>query len=160
MKKCVLIALGTALLATAPAHAISAKYREQLERSGCTQVTELQGCDITKTKAENAKAMKEGASNANVAAPAGPVATATAAHPYAGEWTAKTSDGSTVATIRIDAKEQVWVNGKHVKAKRSDGALIFKDGFITYTIQGDRRLKGEDTWHDSDAGSSGPIQGK
>ena len=44
------------LLGIAPAHAISAKYAEQLERSGCTQVTEAQGCDIHKTKAENAKA--------------------------------------------------------------------------------------------------------
>ena len=38
------------LLGIAPAHAISAKYAEQLERSGCTQVTEAQGCDIHKTK--------------------------------------------------------------------------------------------------------------
>ncbi|MGL6446685.1 hypothetical protein ACSZNO_09050 [Aeromonas veronii] len=44
------------LLGITPAHAISAKYAEQLERSGCTQVTEAQGCDIHKTKAENAKA--------------------------------------------------------------------------------------------------------
>lgn len=159
MKKCVLIALGTALLATAPAHAISAKYREQLERSGCTQVTELQGCDITKTKAENAKAMKEGAvKSEQPVAPAGSAGKATPEHPYAGQWVAKGTGGATVATIRINAKEQVWVNGKRVKAKRSDGALVFKDGFITYTIQGDRRLKGEDTWHDSDAGTSGPIQ--
>lgn len=41
------------------AHAISAHYRAQLERSGCTQVTESNGtCDIHKTKAENAKAAK------------------------------------------------------------------------------------------------------
>jgi hypothetical protein len=37
-------------------HAINAKYRQQLERSGCTQASEAQGCDITKTKEENAKA--------------------------------------------------------------------------------------------------------
>jgi hypothetical protein len=60
-----------------------------------------------------------------------------------------------VATIRVDAKEHVWVNGKKVKAKRSDGALVFKDGSLTYTIQGNRRLKGEDTWLDSDAGTKG-----
>ena len=51
-----LIILMTALLAHTPAHAINAKYRQQLERSGCTQVSEAQGCDITKTKRENAKA--------------------------------------------------------------------------------------------------------
>ena len=32
--------LTLALVAAAPAHAISAKYREQLERSGCTQMTD------------------------------------------------------------------------------------------------------------------------
>lgn len=95
------------MLATA-SHAINAEYAKKLERSGCTQMTELQGCDINKTQAEN-------------------------------------------------AKEKVWVNGKPVKAKRSDGALVFKDKFITYTIQGDRRLKGEDTWYDSDAQTRGPI---
>lgn len=44
------------LAVTTQAHAISAKYRQQLMDSGCTQVSELQGCDINKTKAENAKA--------------------------------------------------------------------------------------------------------
>jgi hypothetical protein len=45
-------------------------------------------------------------------------------------------------------------------AKRSDGALVFKQGFITYTIQGDRRLKGEDYWYDSDAKTKGSINAK
>ncbi len=48
--------LTLALVAAAPAHAISAKYREQLERSGCTQMTDGITCDIHKTKAENAAA--------------------------------------------------------------------------------------------------------
>lgn len=51
-----IIATVIALWAHNSAHAINATYRKQLERSGCTQVTEAQGCDITKTKAENAKA--------------------------------------------------------------------------------------------------------
>jgi len=38
------------------AQAIDRKYAQKLERSGCTQVTEMQGCDINKTKAENARA--------------------------------------------------------------------------------------------------------
>lgn len=42
--------------APAPAHAINATYAKQLERSGCTQVSETQGCDIHKTRAANAKA--------------------------------------------------------------------------------------------------------
>lgn len=43
----------TMMVALSPAHAISEKYRQQLERSGCTQITDGNGCDITKTKAEN-----------------------------------------------------------------------------------------------------------
>ncbi|HDO1311119.1 hypothetical protein ACE1B4_12300 [Aeromonas veronii] len=185
------------LLGIAPAHAISAKYAEQLERSGCTQVTEAQGCDIHKTKAENAKAgfgaaapAAEGGLNLsyeqklersgctqvselngcdinktkaeNAAAGVGnvPVA-ATSSSPYAGNWIATfPQTGATVANIRIDGKDQVWVNDKKVNAKKSDGALVFKDGMVIYTIQGDRRIKGEDGWVDNDAGTKGPIKAK
>jgi hypothetical protein len=56
MKTPSLVIACIALLAATSAHAIDAKYRHLLERSGCTQVTEAQGCDIHKTKAENAKA--------------------------------------------------------------------------------------------------------
>jgi hypothetical protein len=56
MNKLILPALAIVLLAQSPAHAINDTYRKQLEASGCTQVSELQGCDIRKTKAENAKA--------------------------------------------------------------------------------------------------------
>ena len=149
MKKKLIIAAGVALLAQTSAHAIDAKYRQQLERSGCTQVSEAQGCDITKTKQENAKAGFVSEASADT----GRAANQT---PYAGQWVAKATSG-TVASIRIDSKEHVWVNGKKVNAKRSDGALVFRDGKITYTIQGDRRLKNEDVWFDSDAGTRGAI---
>lgn len=138
------------LLGMAPAHAINAKYAQQLEHSGCTQVTESQGCDIHKTKAENAKA------GFGAATPA-----ATSGSPYTGHWVATFPEtGATVANIRIDDKDQVWVNDKKVSAKKSDGALVFKDGMIIYTIQGDRRIKGEDGWVDNDAGTKGPIAAK
>lgn len=190
-------ALLISLLCIAPAHAINAKYAQQLERSGCTQVTEAQGCDIHKTKAENAKAgfdvpapAAEGGLNLSYEqkldrsgctqvselngcdinktkaenAAAGFVNTPTAAtsgSPYAGNWVATfPQTGATVANIRIDGKDQVWVNDKKVKAKKSDGALVFKDGMVIYTIQGDRRIKGEDGWVDNDAGTKGPINAK
>jgi hypothetical protein len=141
------------LLALPSAHAINAKYAEQLEKSGCTQVSEAQGCDIRKSRAENAKAgVAVTLAPEKLAAKAGTPAT-----PYAGQWVAKSDNGATVATIRIDAKEQVWVDGKKVKAKRSDGGLVFKAGQVTYRIQGDRRLKGEDVWNDFDAKTKGPI---
>ena len=143
-----------ALLALPSAHAINARYAEQLEKSGCTQVSEAQGCDIKKSRAENAKA----GFAVTPEPPAKPTGKAAAtATPYAGQWVAKSDTGATVATIRIDAKEQVWVDGKQVKAKRSDGGLVFKAGQITYRIQGDRRLKGEDVWNDFDAKTKGPI---
>ncbi|MBL8414694.1 MAG: hypothetical protein JNM42_09695 [Propionivibrio sp.] len=150
MKSAQIIAAGLTLLTTTSAQAINSTYAKQLERSGCTQVTEAQGCDIKKNKAENAKAGFVTDTSANTA-------TASKQTPYAGNWVAKGRADATVATIRIDNKERVWVNGKRVQAKRSDGALVFRDGFITYTIQGDRRLKGEDYWSDSDAKSKGPI---
>lgn len=142
--------LTLTLLGIAPVYAINAKFAQQLERSGCTQVTEAQGCDIHKTKAENAKA-------GFGAVPA----TDTSASPYAGEWVATFPEtGATVATISIDGQDRVLVNGKQVKAKKSDGALVFRSGTITYTIQGDRRLKGEDVWVDNDAGTKGVINTK
>ena len=61
MKKNLIVAIGITLMVNNSAHAINANYRKQLERSGCTQVTEAQGCDITKTKEENAKAGSIGA---------------------------------------------------------------------------------------------------
>ncbi|ALX94676.1 hypothetical protein AV650_14430 [Serratia fonticola] len=150
MSKNAALMLTLTLLGIAPVYAINAKFAQQLERSGCTQVTEAQGCDIHKTKAENAKA-------GFGAVPA----TDTSASPYAGEWVATFPEtGATVATISIDGQDRVLVNGKQVKAKKSDGALVFRSGTITYTIQGDRRLKGEDVWVDNDAGTKGVINTK
>ena len=56
MKKIILPALAMLIVAQSPAYAINDKYRKQLEQSGCTQMSELEGCDIHKSKAENAKA--------------------------------------------------------------------------------------------------------
>lgn len=58
MKK-LMIAIILATVAAAPAHAINAKYREQLERSGCNEMNAGQGCDIHKTKAQNAAEAKK-----------------------------------------------------------------------------------------------------
>jgi hypothetical protein len=148
MHRIILPALVILIAAQSPAYAINDKYRKQLEQSGCTQVSETQGCDIHKTKAENAKA-----GFTNPAADSSSTQT-----PYAGQWVAKSDTGTTVATIRIDAKEQVWVNGKRVTAKRTDGTLQFRQGKILFTLQGDRRLQNEDQWMDSDAGTKGQIQ--
>ena len=142
-----LILVVAALLMSTAAHAIDEKYRQKLERSGCTQVSEMQGCDINKTKAENAKA---GFGTAE------PTALAST---YAGSWIAKNDQSEqTVATIIVDTNNKVTVDGKPVTAKLSDGALVFTVGFITYTIQGDPRIQNESSWYDSDAKTKGPIR--
>jgi len=43
------------ILITNQAFAIDEKYRHQLDQSGCTQLSELQGCDIRKSKAREYK---------------------------------------------------------------------------------------------------------
>lgn len=152
MKNRLMVTLGVVLLAGTSSYAIDAKYRQLLERSGCTQVSEMQGCDIHKSKAENAKAgfgTQTSTQNTQVSS-----------SPYSGTYKAIGPTGLLVATISIDAKEHVKVNGKAVKASRSDGALVFKQGFITYTIQGDPHLKNENSWYDSDAKTEGPIHTK
>lgn len=56
MNKHLILITITALLVSTSSHAIDEKYRKKLDHSGCTQVTEMQGCDINKSKAENTKA--------------------------------------------------------------------------------------------------------
>lgn len=62
MKKLITLAAVMALaFTTLNASAISAGYRAQLERSGCTQETDGNGCDIHKSKAQNAAAARKAA---------------------------------------------------------------------------------------------------
>ena len=147
MKNHWIFATSIGLLAQSPAFAIDAKYAAKLERSGCTQVSELQGCDVNKTREENAQAGF------------GPDAAAGAASesPLAGNWIAVGPGGATVAEIHIDDSETVWVDGNEVKAARSGGALVFRQGTVTYTLQADRSVQGQDTWSDADAGTTGQV---
>lgn len=142
-----MILVAAALFISTSAHAIDEKYRQKLERSGCTQVSEMDGCDINKTKAENAKAGFGAAEPAAVAST------------YTGTWIAENAETKQkVASILVDEKNKVTVDGKPATGKLSDGALVFKVGFITYTIQGDPRIQNESSWYDSDAKTQGPIK--
>lgn len=55
MKNIHIATASIALMVCKSANAINAKYKQQLQRSGCTQVSEEQGFDIHKTKAEDVK---------------------------------------------------------------------------------------------------------
>lgn len=141
-KQLVLITLS-AVLASTSAHAIDDKYRKKLERSGCTQVSELQGCDINKTKEENAQA---GFAEADGGAPAAA---------QTRNLVAKSDSGATVATIRVQTGGKAWVNGQPVTAKHAGGALHFQQGMITYTVTDNP--DGQSFWMDTDADTKGPI---
>lgn len=62
MNKFVVVAVAAGLaFVSIPSYAINAHYRDQLVRSGCTQVTDGNStCDIHKTKAQNEKAQRDG----------------------------------------------------------------------------------------------------
>lgn len=53
LKNMKLITLALASLYVLPVHAISSQYSQKLDRSGCTELTDGNGCDINKTKEEN-----------------------------------------------------------------------------------------------------------
>ena len=108
-----------ALVAAAPAHAISAKYREQLERSGCTQLTDGITCDIHKTKAENAAAAQQADSGFG---------------PWVGTWYVYTEYGDKIDEITVTAKT-VTTRGHLVEAaKASQGKLTFRVKSSAFTL--------------------------
>ncbi|MEB6665452.1 hypothetical protein MXM33_00225 [Acinetobacter vivianii] len=129
------------------AYAIDAKYREQLERSGCTQLSEAQGCDIHKTAEENMKA--------------GSTASDAVAVPENGvnqpQWIAERSDGTTLATIRIDQQQRVWVNDTRVAATQKNGQFEFRQGKINYTIFTDLEKQPQSFWSDRYSTDKGKI---
>ncbi len=144
------LALLTALAVVATqAQAIDDKYRQKLIKSGCTQMSEMQGCDINKSKEENGKA--------GFSAPGVAPATSPAAPPGRG-FLAKSDSGAAVAAIRVQNDGQVFVNGKKVEAKHVGGALHFQQGMITYTLSDNP--DGKSFWMDTDAGTQGPIIGQ
>jgi hypothetical protein len=143
MRLTLIVLLGAAFLVHSNAFATNAKYQQQLENSGCTQVSELEGCDITKSKAENAKA----------GFVASPPPSAQPAAKQSGQWVARSDSGATVATIHVGKGDKVSVNGKSVKAKRVSGVLHFQQGMISFTLN----EKGESFWMDTDAGTKGPV---
>lgn len=129
------------------AYAIDAKYRQQLERSGCTQTSEAQGCDTSKTAEENSKAGF------------GIPDTATTPEPAVNQpqWIAERSDGTTLATIRIDQQQRVWVNETRVAATQKNGQFEFRQGKIDYTIFTDLEKQPQSFWSDRYSRDKGKI---
>lgn len=146
LKKVILVAVSAAVF-SGGVFATNQKYQQKLERSGCTQVSELEGCDINKTKAENAKAGFGSAPTTS---------TQPAAHNQERTLLAVSDEGRTVATIRIKPGAKVWVNDESVPAKHAGAALHFQQGMITFTVTDDPA--GNSFWMDTDAGTKGMIK--
>ncbi|MCP2233043.1 MULTISPECIES: hypothetical protein [Erwinia] len=146
IKKAVLAALAITVFIQSPAHAISEKYRQQLERSGCTQQSELQGCDIHKSKQQNARAgfsdkTMQGAANGLTA--------------FAGNYIASQKNGGKVAEIHIEG-DSVYVDGKEVADVNHVGdVLTFQQDDTVYTLY--LNNKGNNSWKNSDSETSGPV---
>lgn len=134
------------------AYAIEAKYRELLIQSGCTQVSEMQGCDIYKSKEQNAKAgfvtqqPQQMISNQSI---------------HQKDWVAQKADGSKLATIKIDDEKRVRVNSKRVFfVKKGKDQLQFKKDKITYVIFTDQNRYSQSYWHNQKANMHGKIIAK
>ncbi|OBY75501.1 MULTISPECIES: hypothetical protein [Acinetobacter] len=150
MQAKLLIALGIILCGSMnSAYAIDAKYRQQLEQSGCTQVSEAQGCDISKSKAENSKA---GFVEQTV-----DVASPSASITQQPQWIAERSDGTALAVIKIDQQQRVWVNDTRVIAVKKNDQLSFRQGKIDYTIFTDLDKQSQSFWSDRYSTDKGKI---
>ncbi|ENU30058.1 hypothetical protein F991_01855 [Acinetobacter sp. CIP-A165] len=130
------------------AYAIDAKYRQQLEFSGCTQLSELQGCDISKTKEENIKAGFVQSStvvtdqNTSISQP---------------QWIAERRDGTSLARIKIDQQQRIWVNDLRVIAVKNRDQISFRQGKINYTIFTDTEKQSQSFWYDRYSKDKGKI---
>ena len=166
MKKTLITLAVFAAVAASPAHAISAGYRAQLERSGCTQETDGNGCDIHKTAAQNGfsradMAEKKKQHDANLkhsqeVMNAKPVAQGTskvaAYYGTYGVW--MEPDGNRVFEMKVMKDGSVTLNGKKIKEVFADGSgLNVFDGNVHIILKGDRN----GTWKDSDAGTHGTV---
>lgn len=121
MKKTLITLAVLAAVSVSPAHAISDKYRTQLERSGCTQATDGHGCDIHKTKAQNAAAAHTGAHASNFS-------------PFVGTWEWQDTKGKVIDTFTV-TKSSVKTGGHLVEqAKVADGRLTFRVQAAEFTL--------------------------
>ncbi|ENX15740.1 hypothetical protein F895_02286 [Acinetobacter sp. CIP 64.2] len=149
MQAKLLIALGIMLYGSMnSAYAIDAKYRQQLEQSGCTQVSEAQGCDISKSKEENSNA---GFVEQTLETPPPTLST------QQPQWIAERSDGTALAFIRIDQQQRVWVNDTRVIAVNKKDRLTFRQGKINYTIFTDLNKQSQSFWDDRYSIDKGKI---
>lgn len=132
-------------IASQDAHAINARYRDQLIRSGCTQVSVSEGCDIHKTKAQNEAAAK---------------------HPgkldfsrFAGTYSTFLGNGQRIGNNAIHiTRKEIRYNGHAVERPRIiNGVLLFNVAEAQFSITNTGATPG--SWY-NDADNSGGYIGR
>lgn len=137
MKKMILTALSLSVIAAAPAHAISAHYRAQLERSGCNEMNAGTTCDIHKTKEQNAAAAKH-------PKPAPDTSIKVDVRPFIGKWHVENAQGQALSGLEI-RKDAVLFGGEKVALTAqqiSSGALYIGFNGLTFTL----KKNGDGNW--------------
>lgn len=170
MNKRLLAILVVGLVSATTACAISPAQRAKYERSGCTQVAVLQGCDLDKSSDWNQRHgyIKDAEARQNHSNHHGKhrnrensEATRDDRHEdagingkFAGNYVAKFESGERGADIHIE-DSGVYINGKEVRDVNTyKNTLTFRDGFATYTIKDNHW----GSWKDEDSGNHGSIQ--
>lgn len=163
MKKRVLAVLVVGLVSATTACAISPAQRAKYERSGCTQVSELQGCDLNKSYEWN---QRHGFITSNDERPQHQGRhhhdnayndqhdAAGINGKFVGNYVAKFGNGQRGADIHVE-DSGVYLNGKEMRDTNVyNDTLTFRDGYATYTLNANHH----GSWRDEYAGNSGSIQ--
>ena len=155
------LGLTTATTACAITPAMQKKY----ERSGCTQMSELNGCDVNKSyewnrdhgfidNAENHHQRhhrhdedRQNSGNQDNHDQAG------IDGKFTGNYVAKFEYGQRSVDIHVE-DSGVYINGNEVRDVNTyKDTMTFRMGYATYTL----KANGRGSWNDSDAGNAGKI---
>lgn len=138
-----LIAVLLLTNASLPSQASEGSYRAALERSGCTPVTEIWGCDINKSREQN------------LATPPGErvLREATLAAPFVGEYLAQDESGQNAAELSVSPNGLVAADFVRARPIWQGDTLQFQVNAVIYTIN--RQHGGY--WIDHRDGSQGKI---
>lgn len=162
MKKRLLAILVLGLTTATTACAIAPAMQKKYERSGCTQMSELNGCDVNKsyewnrahgfienTNSQQNRHHRHGDDRQSNSSEEQSGSYAR----FAGNYVAKFENGKRSVDIHVDGYG-VYVNGNEVKDINAyKDTMTFRSGYATYTL----KENGRGSWNDSDSGNAGKI---
>ena len=165
MNKRLLTLLVLGLTTATTAYAITPAMQKKYERSGCTQISEINGCDVNKSYQwnrdhgfiENNQSQQnrhhrhaedqQNTRNQNNHDHAG------IDGKFTGNYVAKFENGQRSVDIHVE-DSGVYVNGHEVRDVNTyKDTMTFRVGYATYTLKTD----GHGSWNNPDAGNAGKI---